>query len=285
MLHNRRVNYVKAAQPRIVALFLLTVLAAMLLAGHPHLALVVSVLAATGLTVAGAAILNNCFERDLDKRMRRTRERPTATGSISPGRALAAGLAAIACGTGALWASGGTLPALLALGGAAYYALAYTLLFKPHTAMSAIPGSLAGVFPPLIGWAAAGAPWSPTILYLCMLIVVWSPPHSWALALACADDYISSGIPTPAASYGKQAARRQIVAAMVVFTALTLAPFFAGLYGTAYLVVALAAAIAAWYFVLRLYTTESRHAAWAFFKFSGPYLAVLVAAMVLDRLP
>jgi len=66
-------DYVKAAQPRIVALFLVTVLAAMLLAGNPSMWLVIAVLAATALTVAGAAILNNFIERDVDARMERTR--------------------------------------------------------------------------------------------------------------------------------------------------------------------------------------------------------------------
>ena len=99
-------DYVKAAQPRIVALFLVTVLAAMLLAGGARAWLVIAVLAATALTVAGAAILNNVIERDADARMQRTRRRPTASGRLRPGRALAAGLAAVATGVLALWATG-----------------------------------------------------------------------------------------------------------------------------------------------------------------------------------
>jgi len=81
-------DYLKAAQPRIVALFLVTVLAAMLLAGAPGAWLVIAVLAATALTVAGAAILNNVLERDLDARMERTRRRPTATGELTTVQAL-----------------------------------------------------------------------------------------------------------------------------------------------------------------------------------------------------
>ncbi len=285
MRHNRRVNYVKAAQPRVVALFLLTVLAAMLLAGRPRPVLIAVVIAATGLTVAGAAILNNVLEREPDRHMGRTRRRPTATGSLTPRRALAAGLASTAAGAGILWASAGAVPALLALSGAVYYALVYTLVLKPRTPLSAIPGSLAGVFPPLIGWAAAGAPWTATIVYLCALIAVWSPSHSWALSLAHEDDYRVAGIPTPAVSYGARTARRQILAAVAVLTALTLVPFLAGLYGVPYLVIAAAAGLAAWYLALRLYVRQSRSAAWVFFKFSGPYLAVIIAAMLLDRLP
>ncbi len=114
---------------------------------------------------------------------------------------------------------------------------------------------------------------------------MWSPSHSWALALAHEDDYRASGIPSPAVSYGARAARRQIVVAVAVLTLLTLVPFWAGLYGVPYLVVTVLAGLAAWYFVLRLYARESRSAAWVFFKFSGPYLAVIIVAMLLDRLP
>ena len=71
-------DHLEAAQPRIVGLFLVTVVAAMLLAGDPGLALILGVAAATALTVGGAAMLNNYLERDVDARMERTRRRPIA---------------------------------------------------------------------------------------------------------------------------------------------------------------------------------------------------------------
>ena len=153
-------DYVRAAQPRIVALFLVTVLAAMLLCGGPAVWRVLAVLAATALTVGGAATLNNVIERDVDRRMERTRRRPTASGRISPARATLAGLAGVAAGAAALWAVAGGLAAVFALLGAFYYVVLYTLLLKPRTALSAVPGGVAGVFPALIGWAATGAAWS-----------------------------------------------------------------------------------------------------------------------------
>ena len=203
-------EYVRAAQPRIVALFLVTVLAALLLGGSPAAWRVLAVLAATALTVGGAALLNNVIERDIDRRMERTRRRPTASGRITPARAALAGLAAVAAGVVALWAVAGGLAALFALAGAFYYVVVYTLLLKPRIALSAVPGGVAGIFPALIGWAASGAAWSGVILFLCVLIPIWSPPHSWALTLALGDDYRSSGIPTPPTRYGDAATRRLI---------------------------------------------------------------------------
>jgi len=277
-------DYVRAAQPRIVALFTLTVLSAMLLGGSPGPATSVAVLAATALTVAGAAILNNHLERDLDRRMERTRRRPTAEGRIGTGRALVAGLGATAAGAVALWAVAGALAGGLALAGAAYYVLVYTLLLKPRMALSSIPGSLAGVFPILIGWAATDAPPSGALLFVCALVVVWSPPHFWALALAREDDYRASGIPTPAARYGDDTARRLIAGFVTALAVVTAAPFATGLFGPPYAATALVATVLLGALTLRLQTAKSQAAAWALFKSSGPYLALVLAAAVLDRL-
>jgi protoheme IX farnesyltransferase len=277
-------DYVRAAQPRIVALFTLTVLAAMLLGGSPGPATTVAVLAATALSVAGAAILNNHLERDLDRRMARTRRRPTAEGRIGTGGALVAGLGATAAGTLALWAVAGALAGGLALAGAAYYVLVYTLLLKPRMALSSIPGSLAGVFPILIGWAATDAPPSGALLFVCALVVVWSPPHFWALALAREDDYRASGIPTPAARYGDEVARRLIAGFVAALAVVTAAPVLAGLFGLAYAAAALVATLVLGSLTVRLQAAKSRTAAWALFKASGPFLAAVLAAAVLDQL-
>ncbi len=277
-------DYVKAAQPRIVALFLVTVLAAMLLAGGAAAWLVIAVLVATALTVAGAAILNNVIERDTDARMQRTRRRPTASGRLRPGRARAAGLVAVSAGVLALWATAGGLAAVFALLGAAYYVLVYTLLLKPRTALSSVPGALAGVFPALIGWAATGAPWSADILFLCAVVFVWSPPHFWALSLAREDDYRSSGIPTPAVRYGERTTRVLIVAFFAAFTGIVTAAAVTDLYGIPYAVIALAACLVLWFFVVRLLVTRTSATAWALFKVSGPCLAAVVAAAVVGRL-
>jgi len=277
-------DHIAAAQPRIVGLFLVTVVAAMLLAGAPSLALILGVAAATALTVGGAAMLNNYLERDVDARMERTRRRPIAAGRIPARRALAIGLALVAAGGLALWAMAGGLAAAFALLGAAYYVVVYTMLLKPRTPLSSIPGALAGVFPALIGWAATGEAWSGGILFLCVLVFVWSPPHFWALALAREDDYRASGIPTPAVAYGESACRRLIAGFVAAVTVLTLVAAASGAFGAVYLAAALAAGAALWVFTARLLTRRDGRAAWALFKVTGPYLAVVVAAAVLGHL-
>ena len=277
-------DYLRAAQPRVVALFLVTVLAAMLLAGTPAGWRVLVVLAATALTVGGAAILNNVIERDVDRRMERTRRRPTASGRIPPARAALAGLVGVAAGSAALWAVAGGLAAVFALLGAFYYVVLYTLLLKPGTALSAVPGGVAGVFPALIGWAATGTGWSGALLWLCVLIPVWSPPHSWALTLALEDEYRTTGVPTPPARYGDAATRRLITGFVALLTVVLAAPLGVGLFGAVYAAGAAGAVLVLWAFTLGLVGRATREAAWALFKVTGPCLALVLAAAVADHL-
>ena len=277
-------DYLRAAQPRIVALFLVTVLAAVLLCGAPEAWRVLAVLAATALTVGGAALLNNVIERDLDQRMERTRRRPTASGRIPPARAAAAGLVGVAAGAAALWAVAGGLAAVFALLGAFYYVVVYTLLLKPRSALSAVPGGVAGVFPALIGWAATGAGWSGAVLWLCVLIPVWSPPHSWALTLALENDYRASGIPTPPTRYGEAATRALIAGFVALLTVVLAVPLGTGLFGAVYAAGMVVAVVLLWAFTAGLLGRASSAAAWALFKVTGPCLALVLAAAVADRL-
>jgi heme o synthase len=278
------VQYLRIAKLPIVGLFMVTSLAAMLIAGRLPAGETLAALAGIALTVAGSAALNNYLERDVDARMQRTRRRPTAAGTLPPARALVFGVLVTLAGIAAVWAIAGPLAAGFAAAGAFYYVVVYTLLLKPHLALSSIPGAVAGAFPALAGWAATGAPWSAQIASLCAVIVVWSPPHFWALALARSADYVASGIPSPAARYGERGARWLILGGVVAVVAVSLAPVVAGLFGDLYLAVAAcvgAAFLGVGAHLVRAKTTE---AAWLVHKLSGPYLGILMAAMVVDAL-
>ena len=274
----------RVAKPRIVALFALTVLAATVLAGPVGPALTVAIVASSALTVGGAAALNNYLERELDARMARTRRRPTADGTVSPRAALAFGLIATAGGVAAVGACGGPAAAGWAAAGAAYYVVVYTLVIKPRTPYSSLPGGLAGIFPALIGWTAAGGGLAGRIVFLCALIAVWSPPHFWALAFALQDDYVASGIPTPPVVLGEAAAARMILAAAVALVALSMTPVVTGLYGPAFLLITVPAGLAFLLVAGELARRRRRAVAYLLYKLSGPYLAALLVAMVSERL-
>ena len=277
-------HHLETVKPRIVTLFLFTTFAAMALAGMPPAAAAVAVLAATAATVAGAAALNNVLERAGDARMRRTAGRPTASGAVPAGRALALGLILVVAGVAGLWLSAGLTAAALGVAGALYYVVVYTLVFKPRTALSAVPGALAGVFPALIGWAAAGSPRSLAVLFLCAVIAVWSPPHFWALAFVVKDEYRAAGIPVPALRYGERRSSLHILQWVVALAALSVLPAAAGVFGALYATVALGAGLGLAVVGWRLAVTRTACWAWRLYKLSGPYLAAVVLAMLVDRL-
>jgi protoheme IX farnesyltransferase len=216
--------------------------------------------------------------------MARTASRPLPAGRVRPTSVLAFGGWLIAFGTSLLWWRIGYLPALLTALGAAYYVIVYTLLLKPRSAHGVVPGGLAGVFPPLIGWVATGAPLSLRLGLLVGLVFLWSPPHFWALALSRGDDYRRAGFPLISGGAGEQAARLSITLYVAALLCLSLLPYPAGLLGLPYLLGALIGGAALAMPTVNLFRDRRPQAAWRVYKISGPYLALLLAAMVLDTL-
>jgi len=151
-----------------------------------------SVTAVALLSIAGT-LFNQVQERDLDARMRRTRNRPLATGRLPVPLALLAGALALLAGLALLrsW------PLALGLGllAVAWYNLVYTPL-KRITPLAVLPGALCGALPPLIGWICAGGSLGDRrVLLLAGLLTIWQVPHFMLLALRHRDDYTRAGLP------------------------------------------------------------------------------------------
>ena len=161
----------------------------------------VPVFAGTFALAAAVSVLNQIQERRRDALMERTRERPLASGRMSPeqGRRVFAALLLVSalCLWPALgWGVGLVLAVVLGL-----YNGVYTLL-KPVTAWAMIPGAVCGALPPWIGWVAGGGGvMALTPVYLFALYFVWQMPHFWMLAEANAEDYAAAGFPVPANSF------------------------------------------------------------------------------------
>jgi protoheme IX farnesyltransferase len=151
-------------------------------------------LAGTSLLVGGSCAINNWMDRDLDARMKRTRERPTARGAMSAAQALGIG-AGLATGGLALLLAAGIVAAALGLTGTLVYLLAYTLWAKRHGAFSLYIGGIAGSVPPLIGWAVVDPRLGGPAWLLFAFLALWQQAHVRSLALMRADEYRSAGIP------------------------------------------------------------------------------------------
>ncbi len=158
-------------------------------------------LAALTLAVLVAAMaagaFNQWWERDLDVRMARTRNRPFVTGAYAhDGRWLwIIGAMTVAAGALAAWATN-WLAATYTLAGAFVYGVVYTVWLKRRTWWNIVIGGLAGSFAVLAG-AAAVAPDSVPVVpaTLAIVLFLWTPPHFWSLAMVCSDDYRTAKVP------------------------------------------------------------------------------------------
>jgi protoheme IX farnesyltransferase len=137
--------------------------------------------------------------------------------------------------------------------------------------------------PPLVGWAAATGGLEPEALYPFAIVFLWTPPHFWALSLLIKDDYARTGVPMLPVVRGEAATRRQIAAYTLGLVAFTLLPVATGWLGGFYLVCALAIGSGFVALALRLLRRPSRRLALRLYLASLVYLALLFAAIAVDR--
>ena len=203
--------YVGLTKPRVIELLLLTTVPVMFFAaeGIPRLGLVIATVVGGTLSAGSANALNCVYDRDIDEQMRRTRRRALPRHIVSPGAAMAFGVAlgVLATAILAIWVN--WLSAGLALLAEAFYLFVYTMLLKRRTTQNIVWGGLAGCFPALIGWTAVTGElaWPPVVLFL--VVFLWTPPHTWALALRYREDYAGVDVPmlpavAPAREVGRQ---------------------------------------------------------------------------------
>src|SRR5215208_8449571 len=147
-------DYVELTKPRVQSLLLLTTITTMYVAGDPSLGLVALTCLGGALSAGGAGAINHALDRDLDRVMRRTADRPLASGRVSPTAAIVFGVL-LGCASFALLAlTVNPLAAVLSMSGLLGYVLVYTMWLKRTTPQNIVIGGAAGAVPPLVAWAA-----------------------------------------------------------------------------------------------------------------------------------
>ena len=174
------------------------------------------------------------------------------------------------------------MSALLTLGAAAYYVIVYSHILKLRTSQNIVIGGAAGAAPALIGWAAATNELSLTAFWLFAIVFVWTPPHTWALALVMKDDYKNAGVPMLPVVAGERAAAKQIFIYSLLLVPITLAIAPVASLGWIYLTIATLLGIFFLALDIRLMRTQSLVIARNIFLYSMLYLCLLFVAMVLD---
>jgi heme o synthase len=276
--------YFELTKPRIIELLLITTVPAMVVAakGWPGLWLVLGTLVGGSLSAGGANTINNVFDRDIDRIMRRTRSRPLPTARVEPRLALAFGIVLGVAGFVWLWATANLLAASISTAGLVFYVFVYTLFLKRSSPQNIVIGGAAGAVPALVGWAAVTGSLDVAAWVMFAIVFFWTPPHFWALSLRFRDDYAAAGVPMLPVVAGTERTIEHIVTYTYVMVGASLLLYVTGAVGWVYLLVA--AFLGGWMIVkarrLRRFPTEVMR----FFGNSNIYLAGLFITMALDVL-
>ncbi|MBI4207111.1 MAG: protoheme IX farnesyltransferase [Betaproteobacteria bacterium] len=232
---------------------------------------------------AAAGAFNQYYEVDLDRRMRRTRGRPFATGALRAGPVWLA-LIVLMLG-GAVAAAALALnvsAALYVFLGAFFYAIVYTVWLKRRTWLNIVVGGLAGSFAVLAGAATVGVESAPVAIALAAVLFLWTPSHFWCLAIACREDYEAAGVPMLPVLIGDARTARVILGNTTALVAASLAPLAFGM-GWIY---AAGAASGGALFLARnvaLVRDPGRVSAMRCFHASLAQLTLVLASAMLDR--
>lgn len=273
-------------KPRITFMVLITAFTGMWLAsgGPPELGVMTWALLGIGMASASSSTFNNYIDREIDKNMERTQNRPLPTGRLAPSVALVSGSV---LGLGSLLlllALVNPLTAWLTLFTNFFYVVIYTIWLKRSSPLCTSIGGISGALPPVLGVTAITGHLTPVALALFGIMYIWQPPHFWALALIKTEEYRRVGIPMLPVVKGERITKRQ----MLIYTVLLIPASFSlfWLHATGWIYFTVAALLGAIYLGLTIDFIRkpvTRKLAYRLFFFSIIYLCVLFVMMFVNN--
>jgi protoheme IX farnesyltransferase len=284
---SRAADYYELTKPRMNFLVVLTTLVGFYMAAGERgveWALLLNTILGTALTAAGAAALNQYLERDVDRLMPRTRNRPLPAGRVAPLEALAYGAALSVAGVAYLTLAVNAVTALLGFVTLASYLFVYTPL-KRVTSLNTVVGAVPGAIPPMMGVTAVYGSVTPEAVALFAVLFFWQMPHFLAIAILYRRDYAAGGFKMlPVVDDDLATTSRMIVLYGAALIPVTLAPLFLGMAGPVYFTAAALLGLAFLSFGVSCAASKTRADARKLFFASIIYLPLLLAVMMLDRM-
>jgi len=278
--------YLALTKPRIIELLLITTLPTMVVAqrGWPPVGLMAATLVGGALAAGGANAINMVVDRDIDKVMHRTRNRPLVTGAVTPRNALVFAIVLEVAAFVELALLVNLLSAVLAVSATLFYVFVYTLWLKRTSKQNIVIGGAAGAVPVLVGWAAVtdSLSWTPVVLFA--IIFIWTPPHFWALAVKYRDDYTAARVPMLPSVTSFRRTATEILVYSVLLVGMSLVLAVVAHLGVIYTVAAVALGAGFVAMAVRLWQQASARASMRLFSYSITYLTVLFVAMAVDVL-
>ena len=278
-------GYVDLTKPSILVMVLITTLLGYYL-GNDGISSWLNLfwtLLGTGLSAGGAGALNQYLEREQDKRMERTRNRPLPSGLIQPLDALLFGLILVLIGSILLVWKVNLLTGFLSLMTAFLYVLIYTPI-KKLTWLNTSLGSIPGALPPMGGWTAATGSIDSGAWILFAILYLWQHPHFFAIAWMCKEDYKKAGFKMlPVVEPNGSRTIRQIFWHLSLMIPVSLLPFISGMMGTVYLAGASLLTLGYFCSAIPMLRLKSKENASKIFKASVFYLPLLFVIIIIDK--
>ena len=278
-------QFYRLTKPRVVSLIVFTAVIGMFLAVPGAVPLQALIAGTIGIAlVAGAAAAMNCLvEQKIDAIMLRTSRRPLPRGELGSRETLVFAAVTGEIGLTVLYHWVNPLTMWLTLATFVGYAIVYTVVLKPMTPQNIVIGGASGAMPPVLGWAAVTGEVTADALTLFLIIIAWTPPHFWALALYRKNEYAKAGVPMLPVTHGDHFTRLHVLLYTVILFACSLLPFVVRMSGAIYVAAAVVLGTVFLGYAVQIYRNYSDALARRTFAYSIFYLAMMFAALMVDH--
>jgi protoheme IX farnesyltransferase len=286
-------DYIEASKPRIVIVLLITAIASMLAATRfddtPTVAWDISLWKLGFLTLAGAlasmgsSALNHYYDKDIDKMMDRTAQRPIPSGRLPAKNVFIYGLALSILSVAIAWFTLNPVATGMIALGIFFYVVVYTVWLKRNNASNIVIGGFAGSAASMAGWATATGSIDLLGFLVGWIVFMWTPPHFWCLAIKAKEEYASVRVPMLPVLIGNEKTATYIFTNTAILLPYSIALYFFGM-GLLYTVVAAISGSLMLFYHYKLTKNPTPAFAWKAYKVTAPYLVIIFVAISLDAL-
>lgn len=284
-------DYFEVSKPRIVVVLVITAVTSLLAGsrfdntpGWHVTAWQLGFLALTGaISSMGSSAINHYYDRDIDKIMSRTSNRPIPSGRLSTRNVLAYGLSMCILSVILAWFTLNPVAASMIAIGIFFYVIVYTAWLKRDNAANIVIGGFAGSAASMAGWAAATGTINLLGFLVGLLVFVWTPSHFWCLAIKKREEYASARVPMLPVLIGNEKTSVYIFANTAILLPYSLALYFFGL-GLVYTIIAAISGSVMLVYHYKLTKNPTPDFAWRAYKVTAPYLIIIFVGLAFDSL-
>ena len=290
---NTKNAYIEVSKPRIVVVLVITAVTSLLGATRfdqsPNIPWDVSIwqlgflVLAGSLASMGSSALNHYYDRDIDKFMIRTTERPIPSGKLPARNVLVYGLVLSAASVIIAWFTLNPIATFMIALGIFIYVIIYTAWLKRSNPSNIVIGGFAGSAASMAGWATTTGSIDLLGFLVGWLVFMWTPPHFWCLAIKKREEYASVKVPMLPVLIGNERTAMYIFINTALLLPFSIFLYFVGL-GLLYTIIALVAGTLMLIYHYKLTKNPTPEFAWKAYKVTAPYLVVIFIAIAIDAL-